>query len=796
MEVNNRNVMSPSYMIKDSTAPSILVGDVHSVVIKERTSPNEAKVVMKGQELTVAFDGPLPTEDRAMVEVTRQNENNGQLTVKLLSNSKTAASTQTVDDVLKKSDFDPAANPDLKEAAKQIMARGGTVSKDTLQTIQDFLKNDTGSVADKLTTIKVMQQKNLAFTNVQLHAVNTALHGEGLTDSLQSLLDGPIEFINEPALGHSSTKSESTLEQAISQLKNGRGQVDLLDRVIAVLDPVKDASAIAAIKKALQIQQAGKDRIIQALQDPALKGAVEQESSLSTTIALLKTQQLSPSVVTAIQDAMKLEKIGAARLEQALSGLLAENETAEPSPRLIQIQKEPSMEKVLQSVRSLLDGGSLQELDLSGLQSAYDKATQLAGQGRELAARKELAAAINVLQERYPQLQKAVDETRLSKAEQYAINEAVQTLKFSSKNILVTEITKKLSQLAIDFKQMRREVSRNLDSASRLIEANKQANSGSAKQLLDASISKLDKAILKGDYMLYTDMATEKKLLSASSQLAEARNLLTKGNYPEANQIVKEVKGIVDQLNFKPADNRVKHFISAQDLLDPKSMLEKAVRPYPDQERGARSIFESVKSLGLTHEMDAAKALVEKQETSPNLKSILLQLLEANDGQPKAAAEHALASITGQQLVNKQDSTGMQNLYMQLPLLLNKQVENVKVFVNSQKKGEAIDWENCSLYFVLETKKLGEVGISISAVNRNLSITFKNDQASLQQDLEPLTTHAKENLQEIGYNVGAIQFKPLATGAEIDTTTNSNDAEKPAAAYPATFTEKGYDFTI
>lgn len=796
MEVNNRSVMSPSFTIKESTtAPSILVGDVNAVVIKGKNDQNEAKVVMKGQELTVTFDGPMPTEDRAIVEVTRQNEN-GQLTVKLLSNSKTTAGTQTVEDLLKKSGFDPAANPDLKEGAKQIIASGGSVSKDSLQNIQDFLKNDTGSITDKLTTIKVMQQKNIEFTAVQLNAVNTALHGEALTDTLQNLLDGPIELSQSPSLGSDKTKSESTLEQAISQLKTGRGQGDLLDRVMAVLDPVKDASAIASIKKALQIQQAGKDRIIQSLQDPALKAAVEQASNLTKIIDLLKTQELSPKMVPTIQDAIKLEKIGAARLDQVLSDLLDEKETAEPSPRLPQIQKESSMEKVLQSVQRLVDGDSHQEFDLSGLRSAYEKATQLAGQGRELAARKELASAISALQERYPQLHKSAEDTSLSKGEQYAINEAVQTLELSSKNILVTEITKKLSQLAIDFKQMRREVSRNLDSASRLIDTNKQANSGYAKQMLDTSISKLDNAILKGDYMLYTDMATEKKLLSASSRLAEARTLLTKGNYPEANQIVKEVKGLVDQLNFKPADNRVKHFISQQDLLDPKSMLEKAVRPFPDQERGARSIFETVKGLGLTHEMDAAKALVEKQEATPNLKSILLQLLEANDGQPKAAAEHALASITGQQLVNKQDSTGMQNLFMQLPLLLNKQVENVKVFVNSQKKGEKIDWENCSLYFVLETKKLGEVGISISAVNRNLSITFKNDQASLQQDLEPLTTSAKENLQEIGYSVGAIQFKPLATGAEIATTTNSNDAEKPAAAYPATFTEKGYDFTI
>jgi hypothetical protein len=128
---------------------------------------------------------------------------------------------------------------------------------------------------------------------------------------------------------------------------------------------------------------------------------------------------------------------------------------------------------------------------------------------------------------------------------------------------------------------------------------------------------------------------------------------------------------------------------------------------------------------------------------------------------------------------------------MQLPILLNKQVENVKVFVNSQKKSEKIDWENCSLYFVLETKKLGDVGIAISAVNRNLSITFKNDQASFQDTVAPLTAAAKEHLQEIGYHVGSIQFKPFS----VSPTTNDAAPGKQAAFTPV-FSENGVDFTI
>ncbi len=52
-----------------------------------------------------------------------------------------------------------------------------------------------------------------------------------------------------------------------------------------------------------------------------------------------------------------------------------------------------------------------------------------------------------------------------------------------------------------------------------------------AKQMLETTISKLDNAILKSDMMLFTDMKTEKQLMNASTQLAEAKKLLAKGDH-------------------------------------------------------------------------------------------------------------------------------------------------------------------------------------------------------------------------------------------------------------------------
>jgi hypothetical protein len=628
MDVMNLGVRPQSkYQVSEGLFP-INKGYVSQVTIKERLSDNEAKVVFKGQQVSVKFEGTIPTQDRVFVEVAKIDEN-GQMMVKPIVNSTLGKS---VDMVLNNAGFDPTIHTELREVVRQILSAGGSVSKESLLHLDDFLTIGSGTMAEKLETIKLMQRKSIEFTNVQLNSVNMALHGETLTESLLELAKGEIDI--QPT-------------------------VDLDKETL----------------KLLENQQVVKERIMQVLSDFAgftkIKEAVQQEPNFNNVISLLQKEELPKEIKVAIQEALK---IGADRIPLAIQGLPYN-----------------SINPVDDSIK------------------IADPITQ----------------------------------------NPYVINEPIQSAPVHSKQVLVTEISKKLSQMSLNFKQVRQDLGRNLEVASTLIQAKSPVP---AQQILEATIHNLDKAILKSDFMLYADMATEKKMLVASSKLAEAKNLLSKGNFTEANQIVKQVKTELEKLTFNPSDTKVKHFVTEQEPVSPKLSLEKALHP---AENG-REIFEKIKALGFTHEVDVARTITEKQEIPHNLKSALLQMAE--DGK----VTQALSSITGQQLINKQDSTGIQNMLLQLPILLNKQVENVKVFVNSHKKGEKIDWENCILYFVLETKKLGEVGIQISAVNRNLSITFKSDRESIQEVVKPLTDTTKDHMQEIGYHVGSILFKPFS----------------------------------
>jgi hypothetical protein len=147
-----------------------------------------------------------------------------------------------------------------------------------------------------------------------------------------------------------------------------------------------------------------------------------------------------------------------------------------------------------------------------------------------------------------------------------------------------------------------------------------------------------------------------------------------------------------------------------------------------------------------------------------------------------------MTNLSGQHLLNKGDgSSTMQTLFFTIPLWLQNEVKDVKVYVNARNDGKRIDWENCSLYFLLETKKLGDVGVLLNANERNLSLTFRNNREDFAEKMLPLVETAREKLEEIGYRVGSVQFTTFAEKQEETPAVNTKRA---------TFTEKGYDFTI
>jgi len=217
---------------------------------------------------------------------------------------------------------------------------------------------------------------------------------------------------------------------------------------------------------------------------------------------------------------------------------------------LKQLQKEPSLEQALNQVRKEITSNP--NIDLKTIdkaEKALSQATQLQDKGREIAARQHITKELTEIQQELAKAEPKINTEQKSLQEQmqYDLNEQMQSLNIQSKDILVTKVTQKLAQVTQDFRELKREISRNLDNVERLVNTFKKNAYPQAKQMLETTISKLDNEILKSDMMLFTDMKTEKQLMNASTQLAEAKKLLAKGDHSGAGKIVNEVKTLVNQ---------------------------------------------------------------------------------------------------------------------------------------------------------------------------------------------------------------------------------------------------------
>jgi hypothetical protein len=382
----------------------------------------------------------------------------------------------------------------------------------------------------------------------------------------------------------------------------------------------------------------------------------------------------------------------------------------------------------------------------------------------------------------------------------YWNEEWFQTIPVQSKDMIVKTITEKLSQAVLDFKKLQIEMNKKLENAAFLLNSGQTLAHQQAKQFVEAVIHTLDRAILQGEFMLFTDMKTEKQMLQASAKLAEAKQLLTEGKPSDALKIVNEVKKLLGGLRFQPADVKMKHFVSALHLNEqettPKhqllSQLAKTLTLPLGGEVSARNTFEQFRQLGFQHEKDISRALWLKQPAMEpqNIKAVLMKLSQAEPGMITQQAEHALMNMTGQQLLSKFDANHhMQTMFYQLPVLLHDQIETVHIYLNSRNDEGKLDWQNCSLYFLLDTEKYGKIGILLQALERNLTITIKTDNAQLAEALKSLTEMAKENLEAIGYNVKGIDFAKMNEQEEPKTVAETMQEKE-------TNSEEGYDWTV
>lgn len=332
---------------------------------------------------------------------------------------------------------------------------------------------------------------------------------------------------------------------------------------------------------------------------------------------------------------------------------------------------------------------------------------------------------------------------------------------------VVESVTVKMQEVAESFKAAQKSLVQNMD---KVLSEDKPLSSAQMKEVLNTVVNKLDDLLMKSDVPLFTSMQMEKDLLKMSSDLQEARQKLDRGDMAGAKQIIKTVHGKLEAAVFKPSERKVQGFALKQNELFLKEKEFMQFQSYKQENMSSRHVLELFRSMGLNHEYEVSekmaqlKSIEKEMKFEGNLKEVLYKLEqdEKQDNKAIETIEKSLNNLNGQQLLNKQSQkNNQQTMFFNIPFGSDQEVKNMKLYVNSRDADNRLDWENCSLYFVMDLKTYGPTGIKVDIKNRGVSITVKNDDERLKDIIEPLIGELGKAFEDVGLKEKDVHFLPL-----------------------------------
>lgn len=375
----------------------------------------------------------------------------------------------------------------------------------------------------------------------------------------------------------------------------------------------------------------------------------------------------------------------------------------------------------------------------------------------------------------------------------------------SIKLYVVESVTIKMQAVAKDFKIAQNQMLQTMDKA---LNEDKPLSAEQVKEVLNDVINKLDDVLMKSDVPLYTSMTMEKTLLKMSSDLQEARQLISKGDVKGAKNIIKTVHSKLEAAIFKPSEKQIQGFALKQSEAFVKDKDYLQMQTFRQESVSSRNVLELFRNLGLNHEyevsekMSQLKSFDKEMKLDTNLKEVLYKLEqdEKQENKTVETIEKSLNNLNGQQLLNKQgQKNNQQTLFFNIPMVEGQDVKNMKLYVNSRDANNRLDWENCSLYFVVDLKEYGPTGIKVDIKDRGVSITVKNDQEALKDVIGPLIENLGIVLEEVGLKEKEVNFVPLDNHKKFGRNMLKEQAVAKESGVPNiedNKSKKGFDFKI
>ena len=271
-----------------------------------------------------------------------------------------------------------------------------------------------------------------------------------------------------------------------------------------------------------------------------------------------------------------------------------------------------------------------------------------------------------------------------------------------------------------------------------------------------------------------------------------------------SNQTIKQLFHLLSpKLDSATFDEAVASLVS-KDGIDANKALNKevtqhlqAVLSQVDREpvEEFKSLLKSgIQTLGLSHEsesLDMIKGKVSDEGARvENVKSLLIQLLNEDiPSKVKDSAEALLNRLTGIQLMSS-DTTPVQQIVMQIPLVLMNKQTDLTIQWNGRKDANGkIDPSYCRVLFYLDLEHMNETIIDMQIQNRIMKITIINDHDNIKHLSIPFLASLKDSLQTLDYQLSNVSFQTQADRAVVQT-------KKAAIPSPLTSSYSGVDIKI
>lgn len=182
----------------------------------------------------------------------------------------------------------------------------------------------------------------------------------------------------------------------------------------------------------------------------------------------------------------------------------------------------------------------------------------------------------------------------------------------------------------------------------------------------------------------------------------------------------------------------------------------------PPQEKFLGQIRQMLQYSGLTDENLLAQDIVAGQ-SNQTVKSMLIQMIQQDDGVGNERVQQLLHHINGLQLQSVQEVGSFIQANLVIPgekLALNNDL--FIEFESKKTEGGKINPEFCRILFYLDLANLQEAIIDMQIQKRLVTVTVFNDEQTLKKQADKLQPSLKKGLESLNYQLTNLVVKPLA----------------------------------